>query len=275
MANREAAHEDPRNLLVCTVLGWVEHLQPRYFILENVEGFTLSKLGGHGQGMVKMVMKSLLDLGYAATCGFVQSGSFGCPQSRGRFILLAARADFALPRLPKPTHHFLGRQAACFSWSSGNSESHSATRSSANAAVLPSVTVSDAISDLPVFDWKDPHRVYAGPDRIELERERQGIEQVEVTLGRATGSAKAQYLVRPLNSFQERMRVFADQVARSVSQHQTPGFNELAVERVVNVALRPGANHHSWSEPDTGKPILFRRFQVSVPTQIKPNTSTD
>ncbi len=50
-ACREAANEDPRNLLVCTVLGWVEHLRPKYLVLENVEGFTSSKLGGHEQGM--------------------------------------------------------------------------------------------------------------------------------------------------------------------------------------------------------------------------------
>lgn len=44
--NRDAAEKDPRNLLVCTVLGWVDFLQPKYFVMENVEGFTLSKLGG-------------------------------------------------------------------------------------------------------------------------------------------------------------------------------------------------------------------------------------
>ncbi|SJX66290.1 related to Cytosine-specific methyltransferase [Sporisorium reilianum f. sp. reilianum] len=259
-APREAAQQDPRNLLVCTVLGWVEHLQPKYLILENVEGFTDSKLGGRKQGMVKLVMKCLLDLGYAATCGFVQSGAFGCPQSRGRFVLLAARRDLVLPRLPLPTHQFLGRKANPFTWTDGTGKTYAAQRASSAAAMLPAITVSDAIGDLPRFDWKDPHQVYAGPDTIELERAQRGIKQLDVVHGQAAGFEKIEYATKPLNSYQERMRVFGGQAARTVSQHQTPGFNALAVERVVNVALRPGADYDSWSEPDVDKPALLKSF---------------
>lgn len=261
-APREAAHEDSRNLLVCTVLGWVEHLQPKYLILENVEGFTASKLGGREQGMIKLVMKCLLDLGYATTCGFVQSGAFGCPQSRGRFILLAARKDVVLPQLPQPTHQFLGKKAYSFSWTDAEGRQHTAQRAR-SVAMLPAITVSDAIDDLPVFDWKDPHQVYAGPDQIEIDREQCGIRQVEVVGGRAAGFEKIRYTTQPHNSFQERMRVFGSQVARSVTQHQTPGFMPLAVERVVNVALRPRATYDSWSEPHIDKPALLGRSHVS------------
>ncbi|TKY87461.1 hypothetical protein EX895_003475 [Sporisorium graminicola] len=123
--------------------------------------------------------------------------------------------------------------------------------------MLPAITVSDAISDLPAFDWKDPHQVYAGPDRIEIERENRGIKQLEVVAGRATGFYKVEYAAKPFNSFQERMRVFNGEAARRVTQHQTSGFKALAVERVVNVALRPGADCDSWSEPDVDKPALL------------------
>ncbi|KAF6767187.1 C-5 cytosine methyltransferase [Kalmanozyma brasiliensis GHG001] len=262
MATRKAAEDDPRNLLVCTVLGWVEFLKPKYLILENVEGFTASKLGGREQGMVKLVIKCLLDLGYAATCGFVQSGAFGCPQSRGRFVLLAARADVTLPSLPKPTYHFLGKAATSFTWTDGHGTSHAAERPD-TAALLPTVTVLDAIDDLPAFDWKDPHLIYAGPDQIEQARQQQDIPQLEVSSGSATGFVAAQYRKRPSNSFQERMRVFAGQMTRAVSQHQTSGPSATDVEQVVNVALRPGADYDSWSQPEVNKPALLGPLQLN------------
>lgn len=262
LAAREEAGDDLRNLLVCTVLGWVDHLQPNYFLLENVEGFTAAKLEGHNQGMVKLVMKCLLSLGYGVTCGYVQSGALGCPQSRGRFVLLAAREGVALPMLPPSTHHFLGKGASRFSWVDGDRKHHSTALATTTAAVLPAVTVNDAINDLPIFDWHDPHCTYAGPDQIELSRERQRIPQMQVNKGKAAGFAAKQHLTCPLNSYQERMRVLAGQTITSVTQHQTSGYDPKVVEQVVNVALYPGANYGSWSQPDINKPDLLDKHPV-------------
>ena len=85
-------------------------------MLENVENFAVKRLGGHEQGMVKFVMESLMSLGCGLTCGFVQSGAYGCPQSRGRFLLIAAREGCSLPKLPRATHHFLGKAATRLAW---------------------------------------------------------------------------------------------------------------------------------------------------------------
>ncbi|SPO31650.1 related to Cytosine-specific methyltransferase [Ustilago trichophora] len=262
MASREAAERDPRNLLVCTVLGWVDHLRPKYLILENVEGFTSAKLGGHDQGMVKLVMSSLLQLGYGVTCGYVQAGAFGSPQSRKRFVLMAAREGLTLPRLPRPSHDFLGQAGVRYYWSDGDGQSHATEGSCRPTAVLPGITVMDAISDLPMFDWKDPHLIYAGPDTIELEREEQGIPQLEVVKGEPTGFAHVAYRSGPQNSYQERMRVLEGQMTRCVTQHQTSDYGGHVVERVVNVELEPGANYDSWSQPSVNKPALLNRSQA-------------
>lgn len=264
MASREAAERDPRNLLVCTVLGWVDHLRPKYLILENVEGFTAAKLGGHDQGVVKLVIKSLLQLGYGVTFGYAQAGAFGCPQSRKRFVLIAAREGLTLPSLPRPTHDFLGKAVVRFYWSDGDGTSHATESSGVPTAVLPAVTVMDAINDLPMFDWKDPHLIYAGPDAIELERQEQGICQLEVVNGEPTGFAHVAYRHGPQNSYQERMRVLEGQMTRCVTQHQTSDYAGHVVERVVNVDLEPGANYDSWSQPSVNKPALLNRSQVSV-----------
>ncbi|KAJ9475927.1 Polynucleotide adenylyltransferase [Pseudozyma hubeiensis] len=257
-ANREAAEKDSRNLLALTVLGWVEHLRPKYVVLENVEGFTQSKLRGRDQGMVKLALKSLLELGYAATCGFVQSGSFGCPQKRGRFVLLGAQRELILPQMPRASHRLLGPQGHRFTWTDGFSRTYVA-RSEGLAALLPAVTVADATDDLPVFE--DPHEVYAGPDDVEIERERLGIPQLPVSPGKAVGFVKAAYVKRPSNSYQERMRVFTGQSVVKVTQHQTSGTVASAVERVVNVALRPGADFESWNQCDVRKPALLGGLQ--------------
>ncbi len=122
----------------------------------------------------------------------------------------------------------------------------------------------DAIDDLPEFDWKDPHIGYDGPDQIELDRERRGVPQLEVVPGTATGFAAAAFRSMPSNSYQERMRVIAGRMVRSVAQHQTSGFVDATVERVVNVALRPGADYDSWSQPEVNKPGLLEPLHVSV-----------
>lgn len=262
--NRNAssdAEKDPRNLLVATVLGWVDHLRPKYLVLESVESFAVKRLGGHEQGMVKFVMEILLSLGYGSTCGFVQSGAYGCPQSRGRFLLIAAREEYSLPTLPRATHHFLGRAATRFSWKDGDGEVH--TAGSPLPAILPPITVSDAISDLPPFDWKDPHRIYAGPDVIELERAQAGVSHMKVSPGRPVGYVRTPYQSVPQNTYQERMRILGGQTTTNVEQHQTSGYHAKMVERVVNVDLNPGANYHSWSSPSINKPALLDRNAVS------------
>lgn len=271
VAPREAAEKDPRNLLVATVLGWVDYLRPKYLILENVEGFTISKLGGHSQGMVKFTFHTLMLLGYGVTCGYVQSAAHGSPQSRKRFILIAARNDLTLPCLPEPTHHFLGKGTYRYTWQDAHGESHTAEALN-SAAMLPAITVSHAISDLQAFDWRDPHQKYAGPDLVELERKQRGIPQVAVQHGHKAGEDAVAYAFRPLNTYQERMRVLNGQSLQKVKQHQTCGLLPHQVERVVNVAMYPGANYDSWSTPSVNKPALLGQDQVSHRLRLCVNT---
>ncbi|PWY97859.1 S-adenosyl-L-methionine-dependent methyltransferase [Testicularia cyperi] len=272
-APREAANRDSRNLLVASMLGWVEYLGPSYVVLENVLGFAACKLGGRSQGMVKLVMHALIELGYAVTVGFVQSGAYGCPQSRNRFILLAARVGLHLPRLPLPTHAFAGRPARSFSWTDGYGAVHFARpfgqRTTEGLAPLPAVTIWDAISDLPKWDWKDPHVIYPGTDDVDLQREAIGIPQVTVKRSIPAGERTQRYTHPPQTSFQERMRVVDGRAQKNVHQHQTSGYDARVVERVVNVALRPGATFESWYDPDVNKTALLPGDGLSLKDSFK------
>lgn len=45
-------------------------------------------------------------MGYQVTFGILQAGHYGIPQSRRRFILMAAAPGYVLPKYPEPMHVF-------------------------------------------------------------------------------------------------------------------------------------------------------------------------
>ncbi|PWN47588.1 S-adenosyl-L-methionine-dependent methyltransferase [Violaceomyces palustris] len=255
--------KDSRNLLCANMLSWVELLRPSFFLFENVTGLLDSKVGDHEKGYLKLITLSLLSLGYSTTFGVVQSGSFGVPQSRRRLILWGAKDGYRLPELPSPTHVFRGQPASTPSWLDGLGNrcraSHDTTSGNNGSAPLPPVTIGDAISDLPQFDWQDPHVIYPQVTDPELaeRRKRQEIYgipsyRVERSLG-AVGPFEQPYLTEPKTSFQRMVRISNPS---TVLQHQTRCLNEEAVERVVNVPLIPNANWESWSTDRVSKPHL-------------------
>lgn len=96
-----------QNSLIVTLLGFVDYYRPKYFVFENVMAFA-----SFMRGMVlKLFLKCLLDLDYQVNCGVLQCGQYGVPQSRRRFILIAAGPGMVLPNLPEPQHVF--DESAC------------------------------------------------------------------------------------------------------------------------------------------------------------------
>ncbi len=56
--------------------------------------------------VLKLCLRSLVEMGYQCTFGVLQAGQFGVAQTRRRAILLAAAPGEALPRYPEPRHVF-------------------------------------------------------------------------------------------------------------------------------------------------------------------------
>jgi DNA (cytosine-5)-methyltransferase 1 len=97
MAGRRK-ESDKRNQLVHSYLKFVELVQPRAILFENVRGFTMKFKAKEGDGIdySKLVIEELKKLGYADAHGeIVDMADYGVPQRRERFIVIATRDNLA------------------------------------------------------------------------------------------------------------------------------------------------------------------------------------
>lgn len=101
---------DPRNRLIFNYLNIVDHLRPRWFIFENVEGLLTS---GHGVAVSSLV-KEFIRIGYSVRVQKVNLAAYGVPQTRKRVLIIgnSLGVDF---EFPEETH----------SYASGKSKKHS------------------------------------------------------------------------------------------------------------------------------------------------------
>jgi DNA (cytosine-5)-methyltransferase 1 len=92
-------HEgDERNDLVYSYLKFVELVQPRAILFENVRGFTMKfKVNAQaGIAYSQLVTQHLHDLGYEDARGeLINMSDYGVPQRRQRFIVIATREGVA------------------------------------------------------------------------------------------------------------------------------------------------------------------------------------
>ena len=88
---------------------------------------------------------------YQVRCGLLQAAHYGTPQTRVRFFLIAAKCGLELPPFPQPTHDFPIPDKLEIKFPREVTLRPITTL----AGVAPHryVSVHDAISDLPKFDW--------------------------------------------------------------------------------------------------------------------------
>lgn len=166
---------DPRNLLVAVALAMVEVYLPRFFVLENVPGMLDPgmKLGHEEQGAMKLVLLVLIELGYAVRMIVVESAAYGTASYRQRVLFLASRDGRPLPRMPPPTHRHgrkvqskvmvHPRRGVVLSYRTDDEDGDP-------TQLVRATTIGDAISDLPSWDWADPHRLYGFNAYSDLDR---------------------------------------------------------------------------------------------------------
>ncbi len=143
--NRHRHAEDPRNSLVESFLDVVGHLKPRYVLMENVPGMLSLDKGR----VPVLLLAALAALGYQARLGILQAGYYGVPQNRWRVFIVAAAAGLTVPSFPMPTHAF--PRTTLFGATAFRANVVKAPDSGADLfwQPAPTVTVWDAISDLP------------------------------------------------------------------------------------------------------------------------------
>jgi DNA (cytosine-5)-methyltransferase 1 len=140
---------DPRNTLIGDYVRIVSEIRPRAFLLENVTGLLTMK----GGKLWENVADQLSGLGYNFHYSILHAADYGVPQMRKRLIVLGSREE-APPRHPLPTH--------------------GPTSSDANAlfdiAMIPHVSVGDAIADLPEIEQGTTAVMYSGRARTAYQK---------------------------------------------------------------------------------------------------------
>lgn len=81
----------------------------------------------------------------------LQAAHYGTPQTRVRFFLFGAKRGYPLLAAPQPTHDF--SQTHKLEVRFPNGDIARAVRAEAGTAPYKFVSIDDAISDLPRFDW--------------------------------------------------------------------------------------------------------------------------
>ena len=98
---------DERNELFLYTKRFIEGLQPKTFIIENVDGL----LTGPMKGVYNKIMEELLTLNYRIKWKSLNSLYYGVPQSRQRLIIMGVRNDLNKePIFPEHSEHieFIG-----------------------------------------------------------------------------------------------------------------------------------------------------------------------
>ncbi|NBV77887.1 DNA (cytosine-5-)-methyltransferase, partial [bacterium] len=161
--NRYRSPSDPRNSLIETFLAFVELLNPRYVLMENVPGMLQMEEGR----TPRLLLRTLEDLNYQTKLGILQAGFYGLAQNRWRVFVVAAKEGESLPSFPEPTHLFPRTTLFGATAFRANVVKPTHDAESLFSQLAPHTTVGDAISDLP--------RIPNGGGRVKADYEKRPV----------------------------------------------------------------------------------------------------
>ncbi|WP_442946960.1 DNA cytosine methyltransferase [Nostoc sp. UHCC 0870] len=128
--------KDPRNTLFINFAQWIDFLEPKAFVMENVKGL-LSRKNTEDRKVIDIIKETFENLGYFVEIWLLNAAEYGVPQNRERIFIVGNKQGQELGVPPK-THslnllNIRRYQLSVFE----------------NNALLPSLSLWDAISDLP------------------------------------------------------------------------------------------------------------------------------
>ncbi|KAF5387544.1 hypothetical protein D9757_006543 [Collybiopsis confluens] len=254
-ANHHPKENDERATLPFTMLSYTERYRQDYFLLENVVGILNYRLrgvlagrhtitGGIKHGVFKLIVRTLLALGYQVHVKVLQAANYGAPQGRQRVIFLGAKQGLKIPDFPIPTHAFRGNNHKILE--NDDLKLHKPTRSPDDArsfAPFRTVLCRDAIEDLAPFDWKNPHQLIRATGK-DLAESRIRLKTFPcfpaVTGSDLPGFKQCEYAHPPMNTYQRWLREKAED---EVTEHVTATYRSNIIECSTNVPLRARASH--------------------------------
>nr|AAX14651.1 BbvCI methyltransferase 2 [Brevibacillus brevis] len=115
------------NALVAEYIRVIKAVEPEYFILENVRGFTTATIEGRIKAL-NFLLAELREIGYHVYHDVLQAADYGVPQLRSRLFVVGSRHPIANP-FPNKTHSLNGTQH-----------------------LRPYLSIMEAIGDLPIIN---------------------------------------------------------------------------------------------------------------------------
>lgn len=95
--------KDPRNSLFVEFVRFINELQPKALIMENVKGL-LSRKTEAGERVIKIIESALSDCGYYIKTVLLNSCNYGVPQHRERVFIIGTMEKCKTSLLPPATH---------------------------------------------------------------------------------------------------------------------------------------------------------------------------
>lgn len=90
-------HDDPRNQLFASYLNLVDIIKPKAVLIENVRGFTLDFSTGDEIKNFSQALKERLSDAYTVHEQLLDLSTFGVPQARTRYFVLAFLSELDVP----------------------------------------------------------------------------------------------------------------------------------------------------------------------------------
>ena len=179
-----------QNEMVLGYLSFVDIYRPKYFLLENVRNLVV-----HNKGKTfRLILRTLLEIGYQVRFGVVNAGNFGVSQSRKRLIIWASAPGYDLPEWPKPLHVFncshlnipyangekVLFDSKCYIEFANIFHFQYVATDTTNGAPLRAITVKDTIADLPpiINGAEIPELPYGSKPSSEFQRIIRGSCQI-------------------------------------------------------------------------------------------------
>ncbi|MDP3851825.1 MAG: DNA cytosine methyltransferase [Luteolibacter sp.] len=161
---RSSGEDDPRNSLFEQFANFVNWFRPRALVMENVVGLATHQ---HGRS-IEQIEECFRGLGYECEWRILNAATFGVPQRRERLILIGVQKGAKIA-FPEPTH-----------LSDGSTIGHKNRARMLIAEddlfqtkkLMPAVTVSDAIGDLPQIKSGETATTYDRQPSTGYQRER-------------------------------------------------------------------------------------------------------
>ncbi len=163
--------KDPRNSLFKNFAQWVNVLQPKVFVMENVKGLLIGK-NEKGEKVIEIIKAAFQKLGYTVKIWELNAANYGVPQNRERIFIVGNKSGVEISE--PPITHYLPTEKK---------------KLNGKAKTLKqAICVIKAIGDLPTLNAREGEEVsvYKNKPRTDFQKASRGDTEIlynHVTMG--------------------------------------------------------------------------------------------